>query len=97
MVVDEALATRRFPGIVFRDGPAGRRAGLARGPDVWEIVRDLKRHSGEDDPVRLVVEETGLVPEQIALASDYYAAFPDEVDDRIALDAKAYEELQRAR
>ena len=87
----------RFPGIVFRDGPTGRRAALATGPDVWEIVRDLKRHSAEDDPVRLVVEETGLTPEQIALAAEYYAAFPDEVDHRLALDAKAYEELQRAR
>lgn len=23
------------PGIVFRSGPAGRRAGLAGGPDIW--------------------------------------------------------------
>lgn len=96
-MVNEALAAQRFPGIVFRDGPTGRRAGLATGPDVWEIVRDLQRHSAEADPTRLVVEETGLVPEQIALASDYYAVFPDEVDDRIALDTKAYEQLQRQR
>ena len=97
VLTDEGPKIRRFPGIVFRDGPAGRRAGLARGPDVWEIVRDLKRHRAEDDPVRLVVEETGLTPEQIALAAEYYAAFPDEVDHRLALDAKAYGELQRAR
>ena len=96
-MVNEALAAQRFPGIVFRDGPTGRRAGLATGPDVWEIVRDLQRQSAEADPTRLVVEETGLVPEQIALASDYYAVFPDEVDDRIALDTKAYEQLQRQR
>lgn len=28
----------RHPEIVFRDGPAGRRAGLWRGPDVWPVV-----------------------------------------------------------
>ena len=93
-LIDEGLKMRRFPGIVFRDGPAGRRAGLARGPDVWEIVRDLKRHSGADDPVRLVVEETGLAPKLIGLAADYYVVFPDEIDDRIEADAKAYEELR---
>ena len=30
------------PGIVFHDGPAGRRAGLANGPDVWEVIVVLK-------------------------------------------------------
>jgi hypothetical protein len=30
------------PGIVFRDGPTGRRAGLAAGPDVWEVVSALR-------------------------------------------------------
>ena len=94
ILIDEGLKMRRFPGIVFRDGPTGRRAGLARGPDVWEIVRDLKRHSVEDDPVRLVSEETGLAPELIGLAADYYALFPDEIDDRIEADAKAAEELR---
>ena len=30
------------PGIVFRDGTAGRRAGLAGGPDVWEVIGALR-------------------------------------------------------
>lgn len=34
------------PGIVFRDGPSGRRAGLAAGPDVWEVVGLLRGLSG---------------------------------------------------
>jgi Domain of unknown function (DUF5615) len=41
-VVDEALRTREHPGITFRPGPAGRRAGLASGPDVWEVVRVIR-------------------------------------------------------
>ena len=30
------------PGIVFRDGPTGRRAGLAAGPAVWEVIDGLE-------------------------------------------------------
>lgn len=96
VLIDEGLKMRRFPGIVFRDGPTGRRAGLATGPDVWEIVRDLKRHGADPDsgPLSVVAEETGLAPELIGLAADYYATFPDEVDDRIAADVRAAEELR---
>ncbi len=38
-LVDEALRMGEHPGIMFRPGPTGRRAGLTAGPDVWEIVR----------------------------------------------------------
>ncbi|WP_420623380.1 CopG family transcriptional regulator [Candidatus Poriferisodalis sp.] len=95
VLIDEGLKMRRFPGIVFRDGPTGRRAGLAKGPDVWEVVRDLKRaHGTGRQPVDFVAEETGLAPELIGLAADYYAVFPDEIDDRIATDARVAEELR---
>ena len=46
-LIDEGLQIEEFPGIVFRSGPAGRRAGVAGGPDVWEIVRDLKGSAQE--------------------------------------------------
>src|SRR4051812_11769210 len=36
--VAEGLEMDEHPGIVFREGPAGRRAGLVSGPDVWEVV-----------------------------------------------------------
>jgi hypothetical protein len=36
--IDEGIRIEDHPGIVFRDGPAGRRPGLAAGPDVWEVV-----------------------------------------------------------
>ena len=94
VLIDEGLKMRRFAGIVFRDGPAGRRAGLANGPDVWEIVRDLKRHGADGDQISAVAEETGLAPELIDLAADYYATFPAEIDDRIAADVRAAEELR---
>lgn len=31
----EGLRMEDHPGIVFRSGPGGRRAGLVGGPDVW--------------------------------------------------------------
>src|SRR5258708_29098608 len=42
LLVDEGLRTTEHPGVVFRDGPTGRRAALAGGPDVWEVMRALK-------------------------------------------------------
>src|ERR1700684_647649 len=36
-LVDEALRTSERAVITFRPGPTGRRAGLASGPDVWEV------------------------------------------------------------
>src|SRR5215831_15375950 len=41
-LVDEAFRMSEHFGIVFRPGPTGRRAGLASGPDIWEVVRAIK-------------------------------------------------------
>ncbi len=46
-------------GIAFRDGPSGRRAALAGGPDVWEAIVTLlvpRFSSGEPtEPAYLTV------------------------------------------
>ena len=93
-LLGEGLKTRRFPGIVYRDGPAGRRAGLVHGPDVWEVIRAIRDASGEGD-ARLaeVAEASNLTAGQIRLAVDFYTAYPDEVDVRIAADEQAASEL----
>jgi len=89
-VLDEGLKTRRFPGIVYRDGPAGRRAGLLGGPDVWEVVRAVSGMAGQGEQrVRRVAAERALPAERVRLAVDFYAAFPDEIDARIAADEVA--------
>src|SRR6266581_2460496 len=97
-LVDEALRMSEHPGIVFRSGPTGRRAGLVGGPDVWEIVRDLKAaaREGATDPIEAVAAGTGLDRRRIELAAAYYAAYPDDVDDRIRLSEEAAERLRRA-
>jgi hypothetical protein len=88
-LIDEGLKTRRFPGVVYRDGPTGRRAALQAGPDVWEIVRDIKHAAGRGEGrIRQVARDAGLTEPDVRLAVDFYAAFPDEIDARIALDER---------
>ena len=71
-------------GIVFRDGPTGRRAAVANGPDVWEIIPVIKNEDAEGvDPIVAAAEYFGLPPHAIRAAVRYYAECPDEIDDRI--------------
>lgn len=90
MLVEEGLRMDAHPGVLFRDGPTGRRAVLAGGPDVWEVVRAVTAtraadpHLGAEDLLAAVSENTGLTDRWLRIAIAYYADFPSEVDDRIA-------------
>ena len=94
-LLDEGLKSRRFPGVVYRGGPAGRRAALASGPDVWEIVRAIRRTPGEGERrLTKVVAETGLGIDQVRLAVNFYSAYPQEIDARIAADETAADQIR---
>ena len=94
-LLEEGLRIRRFPGVVFRDGPAGRRAGLLGGPDVWEVIRDVRGAPGRGEAkVRRVATDAGLSVSQVRLAVDYYATFPDEIDARLAEEERAAVQLR---
>jgi len=94
-LLEEGLRIRRFPGVVFRDGPAGRRAGLVGGPDVWEVIRDVRATSGRGEAkIRRVAADAGLSASQVRLAVEYYAAFPDEIDARLAAEERAAVQLR---
>lgn len=74
------------PGIVFRDGPAGRRAALAGGPDVWEVVETLKGTGlAGEEAVAATARWGNLTPAQVRTAVRYYAEYAAEVDERIRL------------
>ncbi len=94
MFVDESLRAHEHPGIVFRPGPTGRRAALSSGPDVWEVVAALNAIRADepgldgDALIRELATVTGLSPEQVRIAVRYYAAYPDEIDERIANNAE---------
>ena len=96
-LVDEGLRAQEFPGIVFRDGPAGRRAGLAAGPDVWEIAAAL-RDSGlrGDAAIDTVSAEFDLSPARVRAALAYYGAHPAEIDDEIVDNERAADAALRS-
>ena len=94
-LLDEGLKIRRFPGIIYRAGPAGRRPGLVGGPDVWELVRAMQHASGQgEERLRKVAEELDIPISRVRLAVDFYVVFPDEIDERIAADTHAASELR---
>src|SRR6266849_4309565 len=84
-LIDEGLRMADHPGVIFKDGPSGRRAALAYGPDVWEIVKFL-REIDERGPAALdaAAEVLAIDASRIAIAMSYYTAFPDEIDAEIA-------------
>ena len=90
------------PGIIFRSGPTGRRAALAGGPDVWEVIRAVKAaHAAEprldrDDLVSLVSDNTGIALRLVTTAVRYWAAYPDEVDAEITAADAAEETAEQA-
>lgn len=94
--VREGLACAQYPGVIFKPGPSGRRAALAGGPDVWEIVSALRdARGGEARRVRAVAEEFGLHERQVVLALDYAAAHSEEIEERIRVNDEAMDESER--
>jgi hypothetical protein len=95
-LLEEGLKTAAHPGIVYRDGPTGRRAALAGGPDVWEVVVAVRHAPGlEDGKVADAGEQTGLPERLIRLAVNFASAFPDEIERRVALNEAAAERARQ--
>src|SRR5258707_4332897 len=84
-LIDEGLRMADHPGVIFKDGPSGRRAALAYGPDVWEIVKFL-REIDERGSAALdaAAEVLAIDAGRIATAVSYYTDFADEIDAEIA-------------
>jgi hypothetical protein len=94
--IDEGMRMEDHPRIVFRDGPTGRRAGLAAGPDVWEVISAL-RSTGDDgdDAIRSTVEWSGLTVRQVRDAIGYYSEYSAEIDERIRLNEEEADAVER--
>jgi hypothetical protein len=84
--VDEGLRMELHPGVIFRDGPFGRRALLVGGPDVWEVIRAVrsarKSEPGlvEKELLELVGENSGVTERMLRIAIDYRSDYPEEID-----------------
>ena len=80
-LVDEGLRMAEHPGVVFRDGPAGRRPALVVGPDVWELAVFLREIDERGEAAVAAAAETfDVPPSAVAAGIRYYTAFPAEVD-----------------
>ena len=91
--IEEGLRMDRHPGIAFRPGPAGRRPGLAGGPDVWEVVRVVRNvETRGERAISEAASWLGLSPAQVRIAVEYYAGHPAEINAWLAkVDAQAVE------
>jgi hypothetical protein len=94
--IDEGMVLDRHPGIVFRDGPAGRRPVVAGGPDVWEVIAAARSAPERgDELVSAVAERMGASPQKVRIAVRYYAEYPDEIDDWITMVNEEAERLEQ--
>src|SRR6202047_1591796 len=84
-LIDEGLRMADHPGVIFKDGPSGRRAALAYGPDVWEVIKFL-REVDERGPsaIDAAAEVFAVDTSRIAEAISYYGDYADEIDAEIA-------------
>jgi hypothetical protein len=84
-LIDEGLRMADHPGVIFKDGPSGRRAALAYGPDVWEVIKFL-REVDERGPAAIdaAAEVFAVDASRISTAISYYGDYPDEIDAEIA-------------
>lgn len=92
MLADEALRTRRFPGLAFRGSDWNRRPWvIGTALDVWEIVAASRSFAS---PLEMAAK-TDLSESQIRLALAYYEEFPEEIDDAIRESETPLARLQR--
>ena len=80
-LLEEGLRMAEHPGVVFRDGPAGRRPALSGGPDVWEVIETLQQVEGTgEEAIVTTATWASLTPAQVRIAVRYYGDFRDEID-----------------
>ena len=92
--LEEAVRMADHPGIVFRDGPAGRRAAIAgHRLDVWQAVQTVRAEGGD---LGAAATYLGISPGLVGAAIDYYADYRDEVESWIDRNAAMAEEAEAA-
>jgi hypothetical protein len=89
---EEGIRMNDNPAIRFVPGPDGRRrAALIAGPEVWEIMRELKSARAirprlrEDAVLTKVAQKTRTSPNRIRAAIRYATDYPAEISEQIVL------------
>ena len=95
-LLEQGLATIEHPGIVYRPGSSGWRAGLAGGPDVDEVVRAVRASGARgDQAVTTAAESLGIGTRLVRIAIDYAAEHLDEIEARLRANDAAVERVRR--
>jgi hypothetical protein len=84
LLIVEGIDQLDYPGIIFRGPAHDRRAALAAGPDVWEVIARLQElDGGEEQRISLLSAESDLHPRLIRIALDYAAEHSAQIRERI--------------
>jgi len=84
LLIVEGIDQLDYPGIIFRGPAHDRRAALAAGPDVWEVIARLQELDGsEEQRISLLSAESDLHPRLIRIALDYATEHSAEIRERI--------------
>jgi hypothetical protein len=84
LLIVEGIDQLDYPGIIFRGPAHDRRAALAAGPDVWEVIARLQELDGsEEQRISLLSAESDLHPRLIRIALDYAAEHSARIRERI--------------
>ena len=96
-LIDEGLRMEAHPGVVFREGPTGRRAVLVGGPEVSDVIGSV---IGGDVPVgqrrSRAAELMGLSLPVVDAALTYYVDHTEEIDAELAERNRAAAEAEAA-
>src|ERR1043166_8778489 len=78
----EAVRMSRCPGIIFAEGPSGRRARIAgTGLDVWEVISTYKSLNRDDARLRDAYD--WLSEPQLRSALAYFRLYEDDIERQI--------------
>ena len=91
-LIEESMRSRLFPGIAFRGPDSSRRAWLiGTALDVWQIVEAYRDFSSIEE----MSNSGDLSGRQIRLALEYYAQYPDDIDEALAENNRTLAEYRR--
>jgi len=91
--VEEGLRMDDHPLVRYVDGPAGRRARLVGGPDVWKVIGVANDNDGDLVQTAAYLE---LPLGVIQAAAAYYGAYQQEIDEWIERNRREAEEAHAA-
>lgn len=96
-LIDEGLRMADHPGVIFKDGPTGRRAALSYGPDIWEIIKFLREVDERGAAALQAAAETFAIEvSRINTAMAYYGDYSEEIDAEIHAADEASLQAERA-